>query len=95
MNSKIYLNCSAKARQTQYGEFLNLGFKVADLIAFAQEHANERGYLNLTVAPRKEPGKYGDTHSVTLDTYVKGSGKDAPTTKREQWEASPFDDAPF
>ena len=85
---RIYLKCSAKARQTEYGEFLNLGFQVDELIAFAKQHANERGYLNLTVAARREVGKFGDTHSVSLDTYVKSSGKEAPTTKREQWESA-------
>ena len=69
MSDKVYLKCSAKARQTNYGEMLNIGVKADDLIAFAKQHANGRGYVNLTVSARKEPGKFGDTHSVTLDTY--------------------------
>jgi len=69
MAEKTYLKCSAKARTTQYGEMINIGVKATDLIAFAEAHANERGYVNLTVSQRKEPGQYGDTHSVALDIF--------------------------
>ena len=31
MAEKIYLKCSAKARETQFGEMLNIGVKVEDL----------------------------------------------------------------
>ena len=65
----VYLKCSAKARQTRYGQVINIGIKADDLLAFAQGHANARGYVNLTVSERKTPGQYGDTHAVTLDTY--------------------------
>ena len=79
--AKTYLKCSAKARETQYGEIIKLGIKVDDFIAFARKHVNERGYLNLDISRRKEPGTYGDTHSVALDDYVKGSGQTAPSTQ--------------
>ncbi len=77
MAEKTYLKCSAKARTTTHGEMINIGVKSTDLIAFAQAHTNERGYVNLTVSQRKEPGKYGDTHSVALDTFepkARGAG---------------------
>jgi len=55
--SKIFLKCSAKEKQfSNGGRVLNIGVKVADLLAFAETHANERGYLNLTVASRREAG---------------------------------------
>lgn len=93
--AKEYLKCSAKARETQYGQIIKLGIKVDDFIAFARKHVNERGYLNLDVMARKEVGQYGDTHSVVLDDYVKGSGKTAPNPAGG-YEPSPFDDgAPF
>lgn len=65
MADKVFLKCQAKA--STYG--VRIGVKVEDLIAFAKQHGNERGYLNLEVKQRREPGQYGDTHSVTLDTY--------------------------
>lgn len=71
MADKIFLKCSAKQKRFDNGgSVINLGVKVADLIAFAQAHTNERGYLNLVISERREVGQYGDTHSVTLDTYV-------------------------
>jgi hypothetical protein len=69
MAEKVYLKSSAKARDTRFGQVINIGVKAEDLIAFANQHKNARGYVNLTVSQRKEPGQYGDTHSVTLDTY--------------------------
>jgi hypothetical protein len=87
---RIYLKCSAKARTTQYGEMLNIGVKADDLIAFATQHANARGYVNLTVSARKEPGKFGDTHSVTLDIY-----EPKPKAAAEPMDAVDASDIPF
>jgi len=95
-SDKIYLKCSAKARQTNYGQMLNIGVKADDLIAFAQQHANARGYVNLTVSERKEPGKYGDTHSVTLDTYEpKSKARDEFADQVEAAAPITADDIPF
>lgn len=70
MADRIYLKCSAKARETSFGEVINIGIKVEDLADFCRKHKNERGYLNLTLTPRREVGQYGDTHSISLDTYT-------------------------
>lgn len=72
MADKVFLKCSAKQRK--YG--ISIGVKVEDLIAFATQHGNERGYLNLEIKERREVGQYGDTHSVTLDTFVPNSKSD-------------------
>jgi hypothetical protein len=70
MSEKTYLKCSAKAKTFRDGgSVILIGAKAADLIAFAQQHANDRGYVNLKVQQRREPGQYGDTHSVMLDDY--------------------------
>jgi len=71
MAEKIFLKCSAKEKTfANGGSILNLGIKVADLLEFAQRHVNERGYLNLSVQSRREIGKFGDTHTISLDTWV-------------------------
>ena len=72
MADKVYVpKCSAKARTFDNGgSQIKLGFKVDELIAFAKQHGNQGGYLNLVVAERRTPGTYGDTHSVYLDDYV-------------------------
>ena len=44
MADKIFLKCSAKQKRFDNGgSVINLGVKVADLVAFAQAHTNERG----------------------------------------------------
>jgi hypothetical protein len=97
MAPKIYLKCSAKQKQTPYGQILILGVKAQELAEFARQHQNERGYINLVITERKEPSQYGDTHSVYLDTYVKSSGNDAPVTTTRQAVGDDFDhsDVPF
>jgi hypothetical protein len=34
-----------------------------------QAFANEKGYVNMTMSKRKEPGQYGDTHYFTLNEW--------------------------
>ena len=97
MAEKIFLKCSAKQKRFDNGgSVINLGVKVADLVAFAQEHTNERGYLNLVISERREVGQYGDTHSVTLDTYV-GKAKEPGGIAAPALESHPItdDDIPF
>lgn len=94
--AKTYLKCSAKARETNFGQVIKLGIKVDDFIAFARQNVNDRGYVNLDITPRKEQGQYGDTHSVSLDDYVKGSGKTAPSPAGYDHSAPVTDsDIPF
>lgn len=71
MAEKIFLKCSAREKTfANGGSLLNIGVKVADLLEFAQRHATPSGYLNLCVQARREAGKFGDTHTVTLDTWT-------------------------
>jgi hypothetical protein len=93
--AKTYLKASAKARDTQFGQIIKLGVKADDLIAFAREHVNSRGYLNLDIVARKEVGQYGDTHSVALDDYVKGSGQSAPSPRADHSGPVADSDYPF
>lgn len=78
MADKKYIGGSAKAVSTQYGEILNLSLKIEDMQAIA----NEKGYVNMTVLKRKEPGQYGDTHYVVENDYQKnreeGASNQAP-----------------
>lgn len=75
MADKVFLKCSAKEKTfSNGGSIIKVGVKVADLIAFAEKHANERGYLNLTIGSRREVGQYGDTHTVTLDAFTPRQG---------------------
>ena len=79
MSEKTFLKCSAKEKTfANGGSVINVGVRVSDLIAFAEKHQNERGYLNLVIQQRREPGQYGDTHSVVLDTYTPKPKADGP-----------------
>lgn len=89
---KIYAPGQAKERDTPFGPVVRWGVKAEDLIAFAQQHANERGYLNFDVVRRREMGRYGETHSLVLDTYVKGSGQTAPNPRGDQRHSEPVTD---
>ena len=81
---KIFLKCSAKQKTfSNGGSVINVGVKAEDLIAFAKQHANAKGYVNLVIQERREAGKYGDTHSVALDTYE-------PKRKTDAEESVPF-----
>ena len=61
-----YIN-SIKVKPGKYG--LKVSAKLEDLISELKQHVNEKGYINLDLNPRKEPGKYGETHSVTVDEW--------------------------
>lgn len=80
------------------GSILKIGLHAETAIAFIKEHANDRGFINLVVSQRKEPGRFGDTHSLTLDTWKPDLTKAREAAK--QTESSPKqkpedDDCPF
>ncbi len=86
---KIYVpKCKAKAVSFRDGgEIIKLGFEAAALVQFIHANTNERGYINLNVGKRREVGQYGDTHTVSLDTWKPdGQAKQtqpAPSTARQ------------
>jgi len=49
---------------------IKLGIRVSDL-----PEPNERGYINLIVAARKETNEWGQTHFVYVDDFVPNGGK--------------------
>lgn len=76
MSEKIYIpKANAREQQGQYGSFIKLGFNAAELIAFANQHKNDRGYLNLILSPRRNPDDRA-THSIYLDTYKPKEGRE-------------------
>lgn len=70
MSDKIFVKCSAKEHTfANGGTVLNVSMKASDMHALADTHANARGYVNLKIGSRREVGQYGDTHTVTVDTW--------------------------
>lgn len=81
-NQKTYVpKSSVRARQTQFGEFINIGLNAEEFASFMNQHKNERGYINLTIGKRKAPSERGDTHSLWLDDY---KPKDRTAAAHEQ-----------
>ena len=63
---KTYINwISAKRLNWSYWEFFNISINYDKL----KEYVNEKGYINITMSWRKEPWKYGETESFTLNEY--------------------------
>jgi len=62
------------------------------------EYANEKGYVNMTMSKRREPGQYGDTHYFTLNDWKpegdSNSAGSAPATGQSGDDIS-VEDLPF
>ena len=84
---------TVKEKSGQYGTFHNISFKREDLEKMI-ENLNEKGYINLTMNKRKEDGKYGETHSLTLNDY-KPQGNQGQYAKPEQKEEISVEDIHF
>ena len=85
MADKNYVASSIKKVTTQYGELFNASFKVDDL-----QKISKRGWVNITIAERREPSEKGATHYAYENTYEppKEVTADAKTSKDD-------DDLPF
>ncbi len=83
---KVYAPMSAKCRDTSAGQFFSLSFNAEKMKAFIAQHTNAKGYVNLNMGKRREEGKYGETHSITLDTW---EPKSAPNERQEQRREEP------
>lgn len=98
MSTKKYVpKSSAKQRDGTYGPILKLGFHADTLIEFVRQNKNAAGYINFEVMERREPSAYGDTHSVSLDTFVpeRRESRPLPPPKAKDWSpgtATPEDD---
>lgn len=83
---KTYVG-SAKEKQGKYGEFISLSFSQKDL-DILNASKNERGYVNLVINRRNQPGTYGETHSVTIDTWKPEAKNESPKKVAEEIDLS-------
>lgn len=66
------------------GSIVKLGFSKKDIQTMIN-NVNDNGYCNLVLNRRKQPSEHGDTHYMTVDTWV-------PTQQsqpQERQQASP------
>jgi len=98
--AKTYIDgTSCKAINGQFGEFFNMSFNVEKL----SQYVNDKGYVNMTMSKRKEPGQYGDTHYFTLNEWTPEGGQSNNTntqnTSNNAWgdisEDISVEDIPF
>lgn len=76
-------------------KIIKLSFKGVALRAFLDQHVNDKGYLNLIVAERREMGQFGDTHSVSLDEWKpkQDGGTRTPPRQAAPTQSDPSDDS--
>ena len=66
-NEKIYVG-GAKEKNGNFGVFHSISFSAQDLETLKQ-NLNSKGYVNLVMNQRRTPSQYGQTHSLTIDTW--------------------------
>lgn len=93
--SKTYIDgTSCKAVNGQFGEFFNISINIEKL----QQYANEKGYVNMTMSKRREPGQYGDTHYFTLNDWKPegwAQSQSAPSQNNASGDDISIEDLPF
>ena len=90
MADKNYLISSIRKKIfNNGGSVLNCAFKIDDL----QQYADEGGWINLTIAERREVSEKGATHYAYHDDYVPKKQEDKPTTTQQP--TTTHDDLPF
>lgn len=83
--SKTYINgITIKEIDGQYGKFMNISVNIHKI----KEFANDKGYVNMTVSPRREVGQYGETHTAVLNEYQ-------PKGQTQQSSTISVEDIPF
>ena len=62
-----------------------------------QQYANEKGYVNMTMSKRKEPGQYGDTHYFVLNEWSPEGGDNMSNQSRDSDNSADIsvEDIPF
>lgn len=98
MAVKNYIKGSAREFVFQNGgSNINLSLSLEDLTKIV----NDKGYVNITVTPRQEADRFGNTHSVYENTYKPDESKTTrkPAAKQEltppKYADDKGDDLPF
>lgn len=70
-------------------EQVRIGLKYSDLVP------NEKGFVNIILSKRKELGKFGETHTVYLDTWKPNSQTEQQVQATQTIVDTPGQDLPF
>lgn len=80
MDKQIFVG-NLTQREWKYGTYFTGSINLKEIA----QHDNWKWWAKIKVQLRKEPWKYGETHSITIDTYV-------PKQKQEPQD---FNSAPW
>jgi hypothetical protein len=90
----IFLNAIVREKTFDWGTILAVDVSAEELIKFANEHKNERGYVKFDIKRRQKESDKGGTHYIQLNEYAgtpksdtksapaKGAAKPYPNTKK-------------
>ena len=101
MPEKIYAPGSAKLREKCNWFELGYSFKADQMIEFIRANTNSRGYVNLRFNERRQLGKYGETHTVSLNDYEpqekspQPQARNTPPAAPQSVPSPQSDDVPF
>ncbi len=92
---KIYCG-SGKLIDTKYGKVMTVSFSPKDLETLAS-NKNQKWYVNLNISERKEQWKYGETHTVTINTWQPEKKEESliPRQSYKPKETLTIQDIPF
>ena len=82
-----------KSVQAKYGSLLNVSISKTALKEL-QENL-KKGYVNITVAERREPDKNGNTHYAFYNDYTKEAKQELPSGRSYTATEPVEDDLPF
>lgn len=68
MSEKIYCGNGKKIEFANGGHIIKLSLREEDLSKMLM-HINEKGWVNVNVCRRREPGKTGMTHYLEVDQW--------------------------
>lgn len=91
MEDKNFIWWSIKKANTQFWELINMSVKLDDL---ASCNINDKGYISLTLAMKKEPDQYWNTHYLVENNW-KPKKEDSQKQQVKQEDEISIEDIPF
>lgn len=83
----------AKKMSGNFGDFHKISFSAQD-IELLQHNLNAKGYVNLVMNERRTPSQYGQTHSITIDTWEPQQTGGAPQQPDQYQQQQPYQQQP-
>lgn len=89
MSEKTYIN-GVFIKESKYG--IKMSIKTETFCEQIKALANEKGYVNIEIKPRKEVDKNGNSHYAELDTWQPDKAKTTAQVTKEAVKADKVED---